>query len=292
MDINWDNFKCRCSSITKMMSNSKSNPVLTENQAKKLVEWQEKLQKGGTLTENQHKELAELKVKEENGKKIILSDTCIEYLMDEYSFRTTGKFSVTKELDVEYFQRGKLGEEDAITLLSRVDKVFYRKNTERVYNDFLSGEPDIYHGESIMTATRIEDIKNTWDYPIFLKKINKGLDNGNEDQVAGYMDITGAGEGNISFTLVNMPESIINDYRRRLMYKMDVATDENPEYKIAVAKLEHSMRFDDIPIHKRVYKIPIARFTPERKQMVYDKVKICREWLFNFHEQYQKLNLQ
>lgn len=286
MSINWQEFKVRCSAINKIMSNSRSNPQLTEKQAER---WKE-LNLKGVLTDPQRKELTELQVKKENSSKIILSDTCIEYLMEEYAFRVFRKKSISKEMDIEYTRKGKMCEDDGIDLLSEVENVYYEKNTERVSNEFLSGEPDIYVGEAIMKAKKITDLKNVWDYPGFLKKINSEPENGYKDQLGGYGDITGAGDLEIAYTLVNTPEIIIGDYKRRLFYQMNVATDENPEYKRACAEMEQSMRFDDIPKHQRVYKIKVDPFTKERKQAIYDRVKVCREWLFIFDEQYQKLN--
>lgn len=287
MTINWQEFKARCSAINKIMSNSRANPTLTENQAKKLAELREKQQKNSGLTPNQCTELAELEVKEKNGSKLILSDTCIEYLMEEYAWRVARKKCVSKEMDIEFTQKGKLVEEESITLLSRVDKAFYQKNTERVSNDFLSGEPDIYLGEAILKATKITDTKSVWDYPGFLKKINSPLENGYPDQLGGYGDITGATDLEVAFCLVDMPETIINDYKRRLFYRMNVATDEAPEYKRACAEMENSMRFGKIPIEKRVHKIKVEPFTKERRQAIYDRVKVCRDWLHIFDENYR-----
>jgi hypothetical protein len=105
------------------------------------------------------------------------------------------------------------------------------------------------------------------------------------------MDITGAWKGEVANCLVNMPASIINDYMRRLMYKMDVATDENAEYKEATRLLAHSMIFDDIPAHQRVHKMPVEPMNEFQKQFLYDRVKACRDWLCNYHEERQKVNL-
>lgn len=286
-EINWEEFKARCSAINKIMSNSRSNPVLTENQAKRLVELREKQQSTGSLTEKQMIELSELEVKEKNSSKVILSDTCIEYLMEEYAWRIAGKKCVSKEMDIEFTQKGRLVEEDSITMISRVDKMLYEKNTERVSNDFLSGEPDIFIGPIIMQAKKIIDIKSLWDYPGFLKKINSPLENGHADQLGGYGDITGATDLSVAYCLANTPETIINDYKRRLFYRMNVATDEAPEYKRACEEMEKSMRFDDIPIEKRVHKIKVEPFTKERQQAIYDRVKVCREWLQIFDENYR-----
>lgn len=290
-NINWDEFKCRCSGIRKLLSNSQSNPVLTEKQEVRMKELEEKLQKTGEITQKQQEELSELKVKQENGKKIILSDTCIGYLMQEYAWKTQGMISVSKEsLDLLQTKKGKSGESEALLLLSRVSKLFYKTHKERIFNDYLSGEIDAYAGEHVYAATLISDIKNAWDYPIFLNKLHTGLEIGQKEQVQGYMDITGAGEGEIANTLINAPDDIIEEMRWRLTRKLGAATPESPEVLEEWPKWEHSMKFDQIPMHQRVSKIPVEPFSDFERNRLYDKVKIGREWLHNFHEQYQKLN--
>jgi predicted transcriptional regulator len=284
----FEDFKVRCSAISKVLSKSQANPCLTDNQAKEL----EDLEKKDKLTEKQRERVAELMVKKDNSTKVILSDTCTSYLLEVYAWETAQKFSITKEMDVEQLQRGNISEPESIELLSFVDNVLYVKNTERVNNDFLTGEPDIFVGEVIMQAKKITDVKSIWDYPGFLCKTRlKEADPANDWQVKGYMDITGAQAGEVANCLVNLPESIVNDYMRRLLYKMDVATDENPEYKRAAAILAHSMRFDDIPAHQRVHKIPVIPMTEFEKQFLYDRVKVCREWLNKYHEERLKVNL-
>jgi hypothetical protein len=287
-EINFDLFKCRCSSIHKALANSRSNPTLTEKQAIRLAELEAK----EVLTEKMELELIELLVKKDNGAKINLSDTYIEYLMEWYSWHTTGKVPVSKEtMYIQYVEKGKEVEGDSILLLSMVEGVIYQKNEERVQNDYLSGIPDVFSGPSIMEANRVVDIKSAWDYPGFLKKINSPNTNGNDLQLKGYMDITGATEAEIAHCLVNTPESDQYDIRGYLLKKMKVVTEESPEFLSAYDELARSMVFDDIPIHKRVFKTKVEPFTEFDRQRVYDRVKIAREWLWNFHEQYESLNL-
>lgn len=292
MTINFDDFKVRCSAIRKVLSNSQSNPLLTEKQGLRLVELQEKLQKTGEITQKQQEELAELKVKQENGKKIVLSDGCIDYLMETYAWETHKMISVDKEsLDMWQTKKGTLGEEDALLLLSRVSKLFYKTHKERIYNDYLSGEIDCYVGEHVYAASLISDIKNAWDYPIFLKKLHKGVEIGQKEQVQGYMDITNAPEGEIANTLINAPHDIIEEVRWRLTRKLGAATPESPEVLAEWPIWERSMKFDQIPMHQRVSKRPIEPFSEFERQRLYDKVKICRDWLNTFHEEYERLNL-
>ena len=286
-DINFNDFKCRCSAITQMMSNSQGSAPLTELQEKELAELEAK----AIRTPKQAVRITELVLKRENAKVIVLSDTCIAYLMEHYAWVTQKMVSVKKEMDIEQLNKGKMQEKDGITLLSIVDGVMYEKyEGERISNDYLSGLPDIYLGEEVMKATKITDLKNSWDYPGFLKKINTPVDPANRVQIQGYMDITGAPDGEVADVLTNMPETIINDYSRKLFYKMGVVTDEDPNYKAALAEMLKSMIFDKIPHHQRVFKKSVVPFTDFDKQKIYDKVKVCRVWLNNFHELYQKLN--
>lgn len=291
--INFDNFKCRCSAIAMILSNSRANPCLTEKQGVRLTELEAK----DKLTDNMKLELVDLLVKKENSSKVILSDTCISYLMDEYAWRTQKMVRVTKELmDIPQMQKGTLVEADSLILLSIVDGVLYKPNMddegkrERVYNDFLSGEVDAYVGETIMTAETIEDIKSIWDYPTFLCKIYEPVLVSNDWQLKGYMDITGAQRGGISNVLIDTPDHLIEGLKWKLLNKLNVATEESPEFIEKWSILERSMRFKHIPPHQRVFKKKVERMTPFEQQALYDRVKVCREWLNNFHEMYQKLN--
>lgn len=285
--MNFQNFKCRCSAIHKIMATSRSNPQLTEKQSEEL----KKLEEKDTLTEKQGLELARLRLLRDNSTKVILSDVAIDYLLDVYAWETEQMVAVDKELSyVQQIEKGKAVEEESITMFSRVEGVFYQKNTERVENEFLSGIPDIYHGESIYKAEAISDIKSIWDYPGFLKSIIKAAENGYKDQLGGYCDITGAKKSQIVRTLVTMPEHLRYDQAQRLMRKLGCISMESEDFIKEWAILERSMTFDHMDIQKRVYRLPVEPFTPERKQAVYDRVKVCREWLSNFHEHYSNLN--
>lgn len=293
MEVDFSKFKVRCSAISKVLSESRDNPSITEKQAETLAGFRKKLNAGQQLTGTQSLEMIRLIEKEENVAKVILSDTCIEYLMIEYSWLTEGMIPVGKEsLDLLAINKGKRGEGEAGEMLIRLDKLPYRVHKERIYNDYLSGEIDLYLGESVMEAEQIDDIKNSWDHPTFLKKINNGLEAGQEQQVQGYMDISGAGRGNIVNALINMSPTEIEEMRWKVARKLGAATPESPEVLEVWPIWYRSMVFDHMPIHKRIHKIPIQPLTDFQRQKLYDKVKICRQWLSDFHPRYQKMNLQ
>ena len=272
------------------MANSKENPPLTEIQEKRLMELDEKAN-AGNITEKQGVELTLLIQKRSNSRNVILSDTCIAYLVEAYAWETEGMVSITKEMDVEYFERGKKTEPESIKLLASVDDRPYIKNVTRFDNDFLSGIPDVFGFEPTLdTPEKIKDIKSCKDYPTFLYKIHKGLDPGNKEQLQGYGDLFELGDLSVVFTLPTMPESIRSGYMYRLAQKMEAVTTESPEFKKAWAELEHSMIFDHIPAKKRVYQISVKPFTTSEQIAVYDRVKLCRDWLCSFDEMYQSLN--
>lgn len=293
MEINFDDFKVRCSAISMVMSDNKDNPSITEKQLQRLAELEGK----DKLTDKMQLELAGLIVKMNNSKKVILSTTCIGYLMTEYAWLTEGMVSVTRDMmDIPQMKKGTMVEPQSLALLSMVDDTFYLPNVdehgnrERIYNKYLSGEVDCYEGEAIMGANCIPDVKSIFDYPTFLCKIHEPLSSANRQQVQGYMEITKAPNGFIANCLVDTPDEIINGYRYRLMTKMNVATEDAPEFKERWAILERSMRFNHIPPHQRVFKKKVEPMSNFEISALYDRVKVCRDWLNDFHINYQKLN--
>lgn len=285
--IDFSKFKCRASSVRKILSNSQSNPQITEKQLARLSELEAK----PVLTDKQREEMADLLVKKSNKDKVILSDTCIEYLMEVYAWETRRMISVNKEaIDAMQIRKGKEGEKEAITLLSRVDKQLYQQHKERISNDFLTGEIDAYLGKHIYAAHNVTDIKNAFDYPVFLKKINNGLENGQKEQVQTYGDITGAQDLYIANCLISFSPEMIEDMKYRVLRKLNCATTESPEFIEKWADFERSTNFEQIPIQQRVFKIKVEPFSDFERQKVYDRVKVCRDFLCAFHEKYQSLS--
>lgn len=292
MDINWDDFKVRCSAISDVLSGAKSNPTLTEKQEKKLSLYRKEVDAGKILSQKQTAHMVELEGKETNKSKLALSDSCISYLMTEYAWITERMIPVGKEqLNLVAAKKGNMTEVAGILLLAQVDQLEYRIHKERIYNDFLSGEIDAYVGEHVMMAEIIADNKSSWDYPTYLVKLHKPIEREHDFQVKGYMNISGARIGFVSHTLIDCPDEIIEEARWALTRKLNAATPESPEVLEIWPKWVRSMKFGHIPAHKRVHKINVEPFTQFEQQKLYDKVKVCREWLNDFHERFQKKNL-
>lgn len=284
--LNFDNFKVRCSRVVNVLSENQSSQRLTELQVKRMKELEDK----PSRTEKQDGELALLRLKEEKSKEVMLSQTYIEYLMEAYAWETERCIPINKEtLDTPQMRKGKLGEVEAGMLLSMVDNVAYLQDKQRIFNDYLSGEIDYYLGEDIYSATNVTDIKNSFDYPTFLKKIITGLERGQEEQVQGYLDITGSPVGYIANCLISMPKEMIADEKFKLLRKLNCATEESPEFIEKWAIYYHSINFERIDPRLRVNKIKIQPFTQEKRQFLYDQVKRGRDFLNKFHEERLKL---
>jgi hypothetical protein len=273
-----------------MMSTARGSEPLTDLQVKRLEELYEKAN-SGKITDKQRIEMTALELKQEKSKTVTLGDTAVAFLLEQYAWETQRMVSVTKEMEIEAFDRGRQTEPESIDLLSFVDNCLYEKNEERFCNDFLTGIPDILRFWALRDHTdrvrAIRDIKSVRDYPLFLYKIHKGVDAANINQLQGYGDILECGDLGVAFTLPNTPDSIREGYKYRLASKLDVIDVEHrPEWKI----LERSMNFDSIDKEKRVFKVPVDPFTPSEQAAVYERVKHCREWLNNFHESYLKIN--
>jgi hypothetical protein len=286
--INFDDFKCRCSKISAVLAVSAENKPLSDPQRQEL----ERLENKEKLTAIQAVDLARLQTKRDAPPEITYSIGCIDYLTEWYAWYVYGKMPVDKEtMEMIPTEKGKKVEAESILLLSKVDGKIYCKNEQRVSNDFLTGEPDVFEGEHIMAAKTLTDMKNSVDYPCFLKQISKPLEKSYIRQVQGYGDITGAQDLSITRAIVNMPLEIIMEYQDKIARKLGIIDRETESFQKIWEQWEQSMVFDDIPMRLRIHKTIVSPFTAEERTLLYDRVKYCREWLWKFHENYSNLNI-
>lgn len=288
--INWDEFKCRASAVNKMMASKQGEKPISETGLKKIKEYEDKM-KIKPLAPGQQIEYMALIQKRDTPPKQVFGDTCLQYLMEVYAWETEGMISVGKEgFDTLAMIKGKKQEPLAKKLLEVYDGVVYNIHKERISNEFLTGELDLYLGESVYEATNVTDLKNAEDYVKFLRKVQNGVEPGQREQVATYCLITGATEGFIAHTCVDFPEEDIIEMQMKVVRKLNCISTESHEFLREWPKWERSMRVGHISPRKRVHKIPIELFSETEKQQIYDRVKVCREFLWKFDEERQKLN--
>lgn len=197
-----------------------------------------------------------------------LSGTAKSYLIRNYIREFWGR---EKDITTKQMEKGHLAEDDVINLISFIDNKPYKKNTERKYNEWIEGCADI-------VDEIIIDAKASWDAETFIPKLIEPIDKMYFYQIQGYMWLYNRPKGKVSYGLVNCPEMILQNERRKLLYNMDVATELSPEYLEAVTELERNHIFDDISPEQRVISIEFDRDEEVIKQIP-AKVKKARQFL-------------
>lgn len=213
-----------------------------------------------------------------------LSESAKTHLIDVF---VSNKYGRNTDIQNKYIQKGLLVEEDSITLYSRLTKTFYKKNEEPLSNDFIKGTPDLFSGKSIQQADHITDIKSSFDVFTFFRNHNNDLNNLYYWQVQGYMDLTGAKTASVAYCLVDTPEVIINDEKRKLMWKMGVATSENEDFKQACEELDRLLTYSDIPLNERLIEFFVKR-DDEQIELMHKRVEKAREYLVTLEERLDK----
>jgi hypothetical protein len=200
-----------------------------------------------------------------------ISETAKSELVKVYIKEVYGR---DKEINSKYIEKGLAVEEDSITLLSRVKKKFLVKNDQRETNDFITGEPDIVKPALI-------DTKSCWDLHSFYNHKVKPLTKDYYWQMMGYCELFECTSGTIAFCLIDTPLGIIEQEKKSLYWRMNVATMENPDYLAACEQLEREMTFADIPMEERVHEV-LVKWSPEEMQKCHERILLCREWLNEF----------
>lgn len=204
-----------------------------------------------------------------------ISETAKSHLLEVY---IADKYNRRKLVTTKYMEKGLQVEEDAITLYSRHTKLFHTKNEERINNDFIIGTPDLFNGESIRNAETIIDIKSSWDIFTFHSVIGKGVKKLYYWQLMGYMALTGAKNAKLAYCLVDTPDTLLNDEKRKLHWKMGLIDDNSPDFQTACDEIDRLGKYEDIPIAERVHIIEVER-DEAAIEAIYKRVMECRHWM-------------
>lgn len=209
----------------------------------------------------------------------LLSKTAKSHLIEVYARELWG---VEKDILTAAMKKGVACEEEAITLLSRLDKKLYQKNTERAENSFISGHADIIEEEEVI------DTKVSWSAFTFLSNIMEEMDKGYFYQLQGYLWLHNKPKGRISYCLVDTPQNIIDGERYRLLRSMDVISEESPQFIEAARILESNMKFSHLPPELRVINQVCYRDEAVIEKIP-QKVARAREFLQELHEKHMNL---
>jgi hypothetical protein len=197
-----------------------------------------------------------------------LSETCKTYLSELATYLKYGRI---KDIQNKYIIKGLEVEKHSIDLYSDYKKEFFLKNDQWFSNDFISGTPDIIKSDKVI------DIKSAWDVFTF----NKNKDNLNKNykyQVLSYCALTGKDKGTLAYCLTNTPDPLIQDEKRKQLWKMAKISDTDPDYLEACAEIDKLCLYDDIPLEERVHEIEIERDEKEIEK-IYTRVEECRTYM-------------
>jgi len=280
--IDWSKVLIRSSCIGKIMTEGKGS-VLTEKQAAEL----ERLQGLPKLTEKQSILVSELIQKRDAPP--ALSDTCTSYLREVYQNYRYGKESVGGAQRSIYVQKGNAMEHESLMIMGRFYGVQLEKNTVRKNGTHLTGEADAIK-EELKTSW---DAKSAWDMESLLSHVpnpdkpdQRLYEQAYEYQGQGYMKLYNLDRHFLCYTLVNMPQEMIEWEKEKIRRAINPVTEENIEFQEAIEKLEHNMTFDEIPIEQRIVPFTFYR-DDEMMYKIEKKVEDCRIWL----EKFEKLHL-
>ena len=199
----------------------------------------------------------------------LLSKTAQRHLLDVY---IAEKYGRKRDIQTKQMKKGVEVEDESIELLNKYWGTNYSKNQDRFTNGFITGHPDI------LDSNKVVDIKSSYDLWTFLGNLPDKLDSLYYWQLMSYMWLTGATQGHIAYCLSNTPFGIVEQEKRYLLNRMDVISEESPEYVKEAMRLEFNMTFDDIDVSERV-----LIFTVERNEddivRIQNRIEKAREYL-------------
>ena len=222
--------KFRCSMLGTLMTDAKQ--IEEQYLTPELVTIQRKTKK----TDEDKAILAPLLEKSLSaGAKTALGKMAKE-LMYGYKLNVTGK----------YMDKGLIVEDQSIELYNSVFFTEYEKNTERLTNEWITGECDI-----IIPKVKGIDIKSAWSLDTFPAVAEDGEESIYEWQCRGYMMLWDVPEWEVAYCMVDTPDELIKyeqeelhyvshiDERLRvtvLNYKRDLTLEEKIKRKVEAAR--------------------------------------------------------
>lgn len=165
-----------------------------------------------------------------------------------------------KEIQSKYMTKGNTVEDASIEYVNSIYGTEYKKNEQWYENEYIHGTPDIVGGTII-------DIKNSWDFSTFPLFSSTIPTKDYEWQVQGYMMLTGAPKASIVYTLMDLPDELIERE-----YHMSGGTGlVTPEFKA-------NYRYGDIADTLRVKRFDFE-YSADLVEQIVTKVEEARKFV-------------
>lgn len=224
----------RASGNGALMTNDRGTSI-TEKQLITLKGLNAKVLEGISLSNGDKKTHRELTAKKKAPYQ--LSTTAKSFVQTTWLANEKGFHSFKKS---KFLEKGLYSEEDCISLISKVDGRYYKKNEERIIKDNLSGECDIdskFGGRKV-----IQDTKSTWSPETFM---NAKMDLNNEWQGRTYMYLYDADEFWLRHCLVDCPQHIYEHEVYKLKSDYNIIDESLEEHKRLFDRLKTSLIYSD-----------------------------------------------
>jgi hypothetical protein len=142
----------------------------------------------------------------------VLSETTKSYI------RAVAKqdfYGYNVELNNKYINKGIMQENDSIALFNSVMFSNYSKNTERLTNEWLTGEADIVLDDQII------DIKTSWSLETFPATPEEGIEKLYEWQLRAYMMLYNKNYATLCYCMVSTHPSLLNEWENLSLHQVD-----------------------------------------------------------------------
>lgn len=185
------------------------------------------------------------------------------------------KYNRRKEITCKQMEKGILQENAGIELYSKFKGRTFVKNAIRLYDDYITGEPDFTDNENILNCTEGFDMKCCWSIHTFPFPDDK-LPESYEWQNQSYMRLLKKSkQWTTVYVLVNTPAHLINDEKMKLWYKLG-KPEPNEDSESAEAIIYAEFIELSIEIEKNcIYDMP----TFKKENPGYDLD--CKDWKYD-----------
>ena len=124
-------------------------------------------------------------------------------------------FGYKSTIDSKYLTKGIDLEDTSIDLYNEVHGTLYLKNTERLSNEFITGECDINAEDKII------DIKSSWSLETFPASPDDVNNKDYEWQLRGYMMLYNKPKAELAYCMVSTPDYLLKDWDNWGIHKVD-----------------------------------------------------------------------
>ena len=175
----------------------------------------------------------------------LLSATCKTYIKELVK---EDLFGYKSTIDSKYLTKGIDMEDTSIDLYNEVHGTLYLKNTERLSNEFITGECDINAEDKII------DIKSSWSLETFPASPEDVNNKDYEWQLRAYMWLYDKPKAELAYCMVSTPDYLLKEWDNLGIHKVD---SHDPFLRVTTISFERDT---------------------EKEELIAQRVKDCREF--------------